>query len=102
MEQVTVVKGAYSGYCLRLIQTDFMNPENRKIFSTRLSCFCSFQSENSFPLFSVLKKVLNRMAHEYADDDPQASEYAGKDPPDDSDNDEGLDVETNANVITAR
>ena len=38
------------------------------------------------------------MAHEYADDDPQASEYAGKDPPDDSDNDEGLYVETNANV----
>ena len=36
------------------------------------------------------KKVLNRMAHEHADDDPQASEYAGKDPPDDSDNDEGL------------
>ena len=38
------------------------------------------------------------MAHEHADDDPQASEYAGKDPPDDSDNDEGLCVETNANV----
>ena len=38
------------------------------------------------------------MAHEHADDDPQASEYAGKDPPDDSDNDEGLYVETNANV----
>ena len=38
------------------------------------------------------------MAHEYADDDPQASEYAGKDSPDDSDNDEGLYVETNANV----
>ena len=29
------------------------------------------------------------MASVRADDDPQASEYAGKDPPDDSDNDEG-------------
>ena len=38
------------------------------------------------------------MASVRADDDPQASEYAGKDPPDDSDNDEGLYVETNANV----
>ena len=38
------------------------------------------------------------MAREHADDDPQASEYAGKDSPDDSDNDEGLYVETNANV----
>ena len=38
------------------------------------------------------------MASLRADDDPQASEYAGKDPPDDSDNDEGLYVETNANV----
>ena len=38
MEQVTVVKGAYSGYCLRLIQTDFINPENSKIFNTRFSC----------------------------------------------------------------
>ena len=56
MEQVTVVKGAYSGYCLRSIQTDFMNPENRKIFSTRLSYFCSFQSENSFPLFLCWKR----------------------------------------------
>ena len=38
------------------------------------------------------------MASLRADDDPQASEYAGKDSPDDSDNDEGLYVETNANV----
>ena len=38
------------------------------------------------------------MASVRADDDPQASEYAGKDSPDDSDNDEGLYVETNANV----
>ena len=38
------------------------------------------------------------MASVRADDDPQASEYAGKDPPDDNDNDEGLYVETNANV----
>ena len=38
------------------------------------------------------------MAHEYADDDPHASEYAGKGPPNDSDSDEGLSVETNANV----
>ncbi len=47
MEQVNVVKGAYSGYCLRLIQTDFINPENSKkkkkkknskIFNTRFSC----------------------------------------------------------------
>ena len=30
------------------------------------------------------------MAHEYADDDPNASEYAGKGSPNDSDNDEGL------------
>ena len=42
--------------------------------------------------------VLKRMASVRADDDPQASEYAGKDSPDDSDNDEGLYVETNANV----
>ena len=27
MGQVTVVKGAYSGYCLWSIQTDFSNPE---------------------------------------------------------------------------
>ena len=33
------------------------------------------------------------MAHEYADDDPHASEYAGKGSPNDSDNDEGLYVE---------
>ena len=38
------------------------------------------------------------MASLRADDDPQASEYAGKDSPDDSDNDEGLYVETSANV----
>ena len=38
------------------------------------------------------------MASVCADDDPQASEYAGKDSPDDSDNDEGLYVEINANV----
>ena len=38
------------------------------------------------------------MASLRADDDPQASEYAGKDSPDDSDNDEGLYVETNVNV----
>ena len=38
------------------------------------------------------------MASVRADDDPQASEYAGKDSPDDSDNDEGLYVETNVNV----
>ena len=31
MGQATVVKGAYSGYCLWLIQTDFTNPEIRKI-----------------------------------------------------------------------
>ncbi len=38
------------------------------------------------------------MASVRADDDPQASEYAGKDSPtNDSDNDEGLYVETNAN-----
>ena len=40
------------------------------------------------------------MAHEYADDDPHASEYAGKGSPNDSDNDEGLYVEPNANVTT--
>ena len=74
MEQVTVVNGAYSGYCLRLIQTDFMNPENRKIFSTRLSCFCSFQFENSLPPFSRVQKVSNRVASGYAEDDPHASE----------------------------
>ena len=50
-------------------------------------------------LFFVEKKVIFRsMASLRADDDPQASEYAGKDSPDDSDNDEGLYVETNANV----
>ena len=38
------------------------------------------------------------MASLRADDDPQASKYAGKDSPGDSDNDEGLYVETNANV----
>ena len=32
------------------------------------------------------------MAHEHADDDPNASEYAGKGSPNDSDNDEGLYV----------
>ena len=38
------------------------------------------------------------MACEYADDDPHASEYARKGSPNDSDNDEGLYVEPNANV----
>ena len=38
------------------------------------------------------------MAHECANDDPHASEYAGKGSPNDSDNDEGLNVEPNANV----
>ena len=46
----------------------------------------------------MLTEVLNRMAHEYADDDPHASEYAGKGSPNDSDSDEGLCVETNADV----
>ena len=36
----------------------------------------------------MLKKILNRMAHECANDDPHASEYAGKGSPNDSDNDE--------------
>ena len=49
--RVTVVKGAYSGYCLRLIQNDFMNPKIGKIFSTRFSCFCSFQSNTASLLF---------------------------------------------------
>ena len=40
------------------------------------------------------------MAHEYADGDPHASEYAGKGSPNDSDNDEGLYVEPNANITT--
>ena len=83
-----------------LIQTDFMNPKIGKIFSTRLLCFCSRFKRKSFPLlfFFVAKKIIFRsMASLRADDDPQASEYAGKDPPDDSDNDEGLYVETNAN-----
>ena len=35
MGQVTVVKGAYSGYCLWSIQTDVSNPKIRKIFSAR-------------------------------------------------------------------
>ena len=35
MGQVTVVKGAYSGYCLWSIQTDVSNPKIRKIFSIR-------------------------------------------------------------------
>ena len=38
------------------------------------------------------------MACEYVDDDPHASEYARKGSPNDSDNDEGLYVEPNANV----
>ncbi len=38
------------------------------------------------------------MACEYVDDDPHASEYARKGSPSDSDNDEGLYVEPNANV----
>ena len=38
------------------------------------------------------------MASVHADDDPHASECAGEGSPNDSDNDEGLYVETNANV----
>ena len=38
------------------------------------------------------------MACEHADDDPRASEYARRGSPNDSDNDEGLYVEPNANV----
>ena len=37
------------------------------------------------------------MACEHADDDPRASEYARRGSPNDSDNDEGLYVESNAN-----
>ena len=44
MGQVTVVKGAYSGYCLWLIQTDFTNPEIRKIPSTRSGFSIPFSS----------------------------------------------------------
>ena len=46
-------------------------------------------------LFCWEKGYFRSMASLRADDDPQASEYAGKDSPDDSDNDEGLYVETN-------
>ena len=37
------------------------------------------------------------MACEHADDDPRASEYARRGSPNDSDNDEGLYIESNAN-----
>ena len=47
MEQVTAVKGAYSGYCLWLIQIDFMNLENRKIFQYKAFLFL----KNFSPLF---------------------------------------------------
>ena len=95
MGQVTVVKGAYSGYCLRSIQTDFMNPEIRKMFSTR-SGFPNPFSPSFF--FVVLYFSKFKMAHEGANDEPHASEYAGKGSSNDNDDDEGLNVESNANV----
>ena len=78
-----------------------MNPKIGKIFSTRFCCFCSLQFKNFPPSFFFVcreKVIPNCMASVRADDDPQASEYAGKDSPDDSDNDEGLYVKTNANA----
>ena len=38
------------------------------------------------------------MAHEGANEEPYASEYAGKGSSNDNDDDEGLNVESNANV----
>ena len=38
------------------------------------------------------------MAHEGANDEPHVSEYTGKGSSSDSDDDEGLNVESNANV----
>ena len=73
-----------------------MNLENRKFFQYKAFLFL----KNFPPLFLCCSQAfeLDHMAHEYTDDDPHASEYAGKGPPNDSDSDEGLCVETNANV----
>ena len=104
MEQVTVVKGASSGYWLRFNSDWLYESQNRKKYSVQGLFAFAVDSKEKFPppsfLLFVLKKRLffRNMASLRADDDPQASEYAGKDSPDDSDNDEGLYVETNANV----
>ena len=93
MGQVTVVKGAYSGYCLWSIQTDVSNPKIRKIFSTR--------SGFSIPFLPLLLLVIKidfefDMAREGAE--PNAYEYAVKGSPNASDDDEGTNVEPNASI----
>ena len=105
MEQVTVVKGASSGYWLRFNSDWLYESQNRKNIQYKASSLLqsiqkkSFSPPLSFFLSSKKKGYFFRnMASLRADDDPQASEYAGKDSPDDSDNDEGLYVETNVNV----
>ena len=87
MEQVAVVKGAYSGNCLWLIQIDFMNLENRKFFQYKAFLFL----KNFPPLFLCCSQAfeLDHMAHECADDDTHASEYFPR-PPNNSDSDAGL------------
>ena len=55
MEQATVVKGADSGYCLRLIQTDFMSPEKKGNFSVRDLFVFVFSIQSTPRLFSVRK-----------------------------------------------
>ena len=68
-----------------LIQTDFMKPENRKKYSVQGFFAFAVDSKEKFShlLFVFRKRLFFRnMASLRADDDPQASEYAGKDSPD--------------------
>ena len=57
MGQATAVKGAYSGYCLRSIQTDFMNP----IFRVRKENG-SLTNEESNRFESLVEKSLDVLA----------------------------------------
>ena len=67
-----------------LIQTDFMNPINRKNIQYKVLLFLQFSIQKLSPFFFFVcreKVIPNCMASVRADDDPQASEYAGKIPP---------------------
>ena len=90
MGQVTVVKGAYSGYCLWSIQTDVSNPKIRKTFGIR----------SGFSIPSFLVVIFIDFEFDMARDgaEPNAYEYAVKGSPNASDDDEGTNVEPNASI----
>ena len=94
MGQVTVVKGAYSGYCLWSIQTDFRIP--------KLGKFSVQEAVSQFLLFPFFSCCDFYHFFEYPmardDAEPNAYEYAGKGSPNASDNDEDTNVEPNASI----